>query len=228
MLQAEAYVSVQGVFDATAATYDAARRKLIPPFDRFYAAAVELLPAEATQVLELGAGTGLFSAALRQRMPGARLHLIDISEPMLAQARKRLREDGRVRLQVGDYSAVPLPSGQDVVASALSIHHLDHAAKCELFARICEALHPGGLFVNADQVAGPTGALEAEYVERWLEAVRAGGASEQQIEESLYRQREDRRASVEEQLLWLRQAGFADVDCWFKDGAFAVFAARRP
>ncbi len=215
------------MFDATAATYDPARRKLIPPFDRFYAAAVELLPTKAERVLELGAGTGLFSAFLRQRMPAARLYLIDVSEPMLAKARVRLQGDAWVTMEVRDYSVVPLPSGQDVVASALSIHHLEHEAKRELFARVFEALAPGGIFVNADQVAGPTEPLEAAYVARWLSAVRACGASEQQIVESMYRQREDRRAPVEDQLAWLRDAGFADVDCWFKDGSFAVFAARR-
>src|SRR5579875_2932862 len=101
-------MSVKAVFDATAATYDPARRKLIPCFDRFYAAAVELLPREAERVLELGAGTGLFSAFLRQRMPVARMHLVDVSEAMLEQARVRLAADERVTIEVGDYSGVGL------------------------------------------------------------------------------------------------------------------------
>ena len=64
-------MSVQAVFEATAGTYEGARRRLIPCFDRFYGAAVELLPSETSRVLELGAGTGLFSAMLRERMPRA-------------------------------------------------------------------------------------------------------------------------------------------------------------
>lgn len=221
-------MSVQTVFDATAATYDPARRKLIPCFDRFYAAAVELLPPDAERVLELGAGTGLFSAFLRERMPVAQMHLLDVSEAMLERARMRLAEDARVTIEAGDYSVVDLGAAWDVVASALSIHHLEHDAKRVLFARIFAALRPGGVFVNADQVAGADEQLERQYVERWLGAVRACGATETQVHESLYRQREDRRASVEAQLGWLREAGFAEVDCWFKDGSFAVFVARRP
>lgn len=220
-------MSVQAVFDATAATYDPARRKLIPCFDRFYAAAVELLPQDAGRVLELGAGTGLFSAFLRQRLPGAQMHLVDVSEAMLQQARVRLAADARVTMEAADYSKLELGAGWDVVASALSIHHLEHAAKRALFARVFGALQQGGVFVNADQVAGPDEALEAEYVQRWLTAVRACGATETQVEESLYRQCEDRRAPVEVQLQWLREAGFAEVDCWFKDGSFAVLVGRR-
>ena len=220
-------MSVQEVFNATAATYDPARRKLIPCFDRFHGAALELLPQDARRVLELGAGTGLFSTMLRERMPGAALHLVDVSEAMLAQARERLRGDARATFEAGDYRSMPLPTGLDVVASALSIHHLEHEAKQALFASVYAALRPGGVFVNADQVAGPTDGLEGGYVKRWLAAVRACGATETQIEESLYRQREDRRASVEAQLGWLRVAGFADVDCWFKDGSFAVFVAVK-
>jgi tRNA (cmo5U34)-methyltransferase len=37
----------------------------------------------------------------------------------------------------------------------------------------------------------------------------------------------DRWATVESQLAWLREAGFADADCLFKDHRFAVLVARR-
>jgi tRNA (cmo5U34)-methyltransferase len=37
----------------------------------------------------------------------------------------------------------------------------------------------------------------------------------------------DRCASVDDQLAWLRAAGF-DADCLFKDHRFAVLAAVRP
>jgi tRNA (cmo5U34)-methyltransferase len=37
----------------------------------------------------------------------------------------------------------------------------------------------------------------------------------------------DRCASVERHLEWLREAGFPDADCLFKDHRFAVIVARR-
>jgi tRNA (cmo5U34)-methyltransferase len=37
----------------------------------------------------------------------------------------------------------------------------------------------------------------------------------------------DRSATVETQLTWLREAGFGDVDCLYKDGMFAVIGASK-
>jgi tRNA (cmo5U34)-methyltransferase len=93
---------------------------------------------------------------------------------------------------------------------------------------ILEALKRGGLFVNADHIAGPTAELEEIYQLRWLADVRALGATEQQICDSLYRQQEDRRSPVAAQLKWMREAGFADVDCWYKYSSFAVLCGTRP
>src|ERR1700722_11910538 len=84
------------LFSAGAQGYDAVRRNLIPCFDGFYGSALEVIGdwagarASATlDVLDLGAGTGLFSAMVASRLPRARLHLIDASDAMLAQAGHR-------------------------------------------------------------------------------------------------------------------------------------------
>jgi tRNA (cmo5U34)-methyltransferase len=218
----------QEVFDITAPTYDADRARLIPCFDAFYRRTTDLIPSGATHILDLGAGTGLLSAFVRQWYPAAHIHLLDVSAPMLDRARQRLAGDTNVSYEVADYTSAALGSGYDAIVSALSIHHLDDASKKSLFARIFAALRPGGVFVNAEQVAGPTPALDELYKKLWLEQVREAGATPQQIADSLYRQQDDRCASVEDQLTWLRSAGFTDVDCWFKDNRFAVLAGTRP
>lgn len=217
----------QTVFDVTASTYDKDRAKLIPAHDRFYGWAVGLIPADAQRILDLGAGSGVLTAFVRQGFPAARIHLLDFSAPMLDLAKKRLGEDTGLTYEVGDYTRVTLPEGLDAIVSALSIHHLDDADKPGLFARAYEALRPGGVFVNADQVLGPTPELEARYKALWLAQVRENGATEQQISDSLYRQQEDRCATVSQQLQWMREAGFADADCWFKDNRFAVMAGTK-
>ncbi|HVG27377.1 MAG TPA: methyltransferase domain-containing protein [Acidobacteriaceae bacterium] len=216
----------QAVFDATARTYDENRARLIPCYQRFYAAAVELIPEGTRHVVDLGAGTGLLSVWVRERLPEARLELIDSSGLMLEKARERFAGDARVSFELRDYARTAIP-GCDAVVSALSIHHLEDEEKRALFGRAYEALAPGGVFINADQVLGPTAGLEEQYKQRWLAEVRELGATEQQVKDSLLRQEEDRCASVEDQVLWMREAGFADADCWFKDGRFAVMAGTR-
>jgi tRNA (cmo5U34)-methyltransferase len=218
----------QEVFDATASTYDKDRSRLIPGCDTFYRWAVDLIPARAGRILDLGAGSGLMTVLLRNRFPAAQLHLVDFSGPMLELARKRLGDAPGTTYEQADYVTAALPQQLDAVVSSLSIHHLDDADKRRLFSKIHAALAPSGVFVLAEQVAGPTPALEERYKALWLEQVRARGATAEQIEASLYRQREDRCASVEEQLRWLREAGFEDADCWYKENRIAVLAGTRP
>jgi tRNA (cmo5U34)-methyltransferase len=220
--------ATQEIFDITAATYDADRAKLIPCYDAFYRRTTDLIPAGAKNILDLGAGTGLLSAFVRQWYPEAHIHLLDVSAPMLDRARIRLADDANVSYEVADYATSDLGGPYDAVVSALSIHHLEHATKRALFDKIFSALRPGGVFVNAEQVAGPTAALDELYKKLWLEQVREAGATADQIADSLYRQQDDRCASTEDQLDWLREAGFTDVDCWFKDNRFAVLAGTRP
>ncbi len=220
--------TTQTIFDITAATYDADRARLIPCYDAFYRRTTDLIPGGAKHVLDLGAGTGLLSAFVRSWYPDAHIHLIDVSAPMLERARVRLAADTNVSFEVADYATVPLGENYDAIVSALSIHHLDHPAKKALFAKIFAALRPGGVFVNAEQVAGPTPALNDFYQKLWLQQVREAQATPAQIADSLYRQQDDHCASVEEQLHWMREAGFSDADCWFKDNRFAVLAGSRP
>ena len=217
-------------FDAHAAQYDALRRRLVPSYDRFYGSAVDALglatrPIE--RVLDLGAGTGLMSAHVLDAHPAATLTLLDGSAAMLERARTLLGE-AIDAVRVGDL-ADPLPHGPfDAVVSGLAIHHLDDAGKASLYARAHDALAPGGVFVNAEQIAGATDAVDAIQV-RWHEAAaRAAGATDREWEDARERMRHDRCAPLEPQLRWLRDAGFADVDCVFRDGRMAVLVGRRP
>jgi tRNA (cmo5U34)-methyltransferase len=228
MLFSMATNNSRAVFDATAATYDRDRMKLIPGHEAFYAAALELIPADATNIVELGAGSGLFSAMLRAAFPNAYLTLIDFSANMLALARNRLGNDSHIIFSLADYTAEPLPANSDAIVSALSIHHLEDERKHALLKPIFTALRPGGVFINADHIAGPTLELEEIYQQRWLSEVRALGATEQQIADSLFRQQEDRRTPITTQLAWLRDAGFTGVDCWYKHSSFAVMSGARP
>jgi tRNA (cmo5U34)-methyltransferase len=218
----------RAVFDATAATYDRDRMKLIPGHEEFYAAALELIPTDSTRLVELGAGSGLFSTMLRAAFPEAQLTLIDFSEKMLELAKARLGDDAQVTFTLADYTIETLPRDCDAIVTSLSIHHLEDERKRSLLPRILAALRRGGVFVNADHIAGPTAELEEIYQLRWLADVRALGATEQQISDSLYRQQEDRRTPVAAQLAWMREAGFADVDCWYKYSSFAVMYGARP
>lgn len=216
----------QQVFNHTASTYDHDRAKLVPAFDRVYSRTLELIPAGAKTIVDLGAGSGLLTIMLRDRFPNANIHLIDFSPAMLELAKQRLGESPNLTYHQADYTTAPLPESCAII-STFSIHHLDDPEKQSIYRRCYEALKPRGVFVNADHIAGPTPAMEAIYQQRWLDESRALGATDQQIADSLYRQKEDRRTPIEPQLQWLREAGFENADVWFKESSFAVMTGTK-
>ena len=223
--------NVGAVFDKSARIYDRARRQLVPCFDELYGAAVESVPfpPEAPlRVLDLGAGTGLLTLFLAERYRRARFTLVDASPAMLEGARDRFpAEPERFAIVVANYARDLPPGPFDAVVSALSIHHLEDEEKRALFAGVHERLAPGGVFVDADIVRGPTRELEEDYQAAWLRQVRERGVSEEDLRAAYERQSADRLSPLDDQLGWLRDAGFVHVDCWYKSWGFAVFGGRR-
>ncbi|MFY9608621.1 MAG: class I SAM-dependent methyltransferase [Blastocatellia bacterium] len=75
-----------------------------------------------TRILDLGCGTGRFSAALAVRF-GAEVVGIDPSAKMLERARRK-KGDGRVQYQLGRAEAIPLLSHSvDMIFISMSLHH---------------------------------------------------------------------------------------------------------
>jgi tRNA (cmo5U34)-methyltransferase len=224
-------VNIQQAFDAAAADYDQLRRILIPCFDDFYKTAVEVIPFNRTaplKVLDLGAGTGLYSGRVQAVFPNAEFTLLDLAIEMLEKAKTRFRQMGKSpKILIGDYVETDWEYPYDLIISGLSIHHLSNSDKERLYQRIYKALKPGGVFVNADQVLGKTPKLEKHYRQHWLDSVRDLRISEEQLKAALKRMEYDRMATLDAQLSWLEAAGFQDVDCWYKNFSFAVFGGHR-
>jgi tRNA (cmo5U34)-methyltransferase len=166
------------------------------------------------------------ASAVRAAVPGAGHTLLDGSADMLEAAHRRLGD--RVRLVAADLTD-PLPAGPfDAVVSALAVHHLDDAAKRQLFGRILGVLMPGGIFVNAEQIAGPTPWHERQYADVHERDARRAGSDDVEWGGALQRMAHDRCATLDNQLLWLREVGFERVDVAYKRYRFAVFAGFAP
>jgi tRNA (cmo5U34)-methyltransferase len=223
--------TIKTAFDVSANTYDRARRQLIPCFDDFYGTVVALIPNapdDRFRALDLGAGTGLLSLFISQQFPQARITLMDLSDAMLAKARERFSgAPDRFEFVIADYSE-RLSGKFDVVVSALSIHHLPGDQKARLFRAICAVLPHGGLFINADQVLGCSPEIEAAYRETWIRQVKENGVSDADLSAALERMKEDKMSPLDDQLAWLKEAGFEAVNCWYKNYSFAVFSGRKP
>ncbi len=161
---------VKESFDAISSGYDEQRKWIIPDIQGFYRAAVRAaaVTEKSPAILDIGAGTGLFSMLLRETYPGATITLLDISEKMLGIAKQRFAGREDVHFIAADYRHEEPGGPFDAVCSALSIHHLETAEKRDLYGKIFNALKPGGVFVNADQVEGETPGLQKRNLACWM------------------------------------------------------------
>lgn len=223
---------VAAAFEASAAGYDDSRRRLLPELDAFYGMVVDLVRMQAPNagsILDLGAGTGLLSAMVAEAAPQAEITLADISPAQLGFARARFADMGRaIRIITGDFCAMPLGGPYDAVISSLAIHHVEDDEKRRLFDKIFKALAPGGVFINAEQVAGPNAGITAAYHAYWTAKSREAGATDADFAETETSMEHDRCATLDDQLGWLKAIGFADVDCWYKSGFLVVYCGTRP
>jgi len=217
---------------AGADSYDRERRKLVPCFDDFYRTALELLPFasdDRLEVLDLGAGSGLLSSLIAQAFPKARLTLFDVTPEMLMIARVRLKPLGkRVRFVTADFAAAAPSKAYDAVVSALAVYYLPDGGKRHLFADIFKYLTPGGVFINADQVAGETAAIDRRARQMWTKRVRELKVAERNLNAELERMKQNLPATVGQQLAWLRECGFVEVSCAYRNLIFAVLSGTKP
>ncbi len=225
-------MTIDKAFNKSADYYDDWIKKALPGCDEMFAAAVDSIPfsiSESIKVLDLGAGTGLFSWYVLERFQKADFVLLDIADKMLDIARERFAKyQQQFKYIVSDYKNLGLKTEFDLIISSLSIHHLEDTDKQSLFTRVYENLKPKGVFINIDQIKGPSEFFQTLYWSNWLEKVRQTNATEDQIQQSIKRRTEfDIDSTLADQLLWLQNSGYTDVDCLYKNFFVGVFFAQK-
>jgi trans-aconitate methyltransferase len=209
--------------------YDARIRTFVPEYEVLLdaaAAALDALTARRPHVVELGIGSGALAARCLARRPGARLTGIDSDAGILEQAARRLRPyGGRVTLLSGDFSTMPLPPCDAMVAS-LSLHHLHtRAAKTRVYRRAVAALRTGGLLVNADAALADDPRLRRRLQDAWRAHLRQHYSAGETAAYFRAWSREDVYFTLNEELAMMRAVG-ATAEVIWRVGGFAVLAAR--
>ena len=225
-------MAIDEAFNNTVQYYDDWIRKAVPGYSDLFAIAKELIPFASTDsidVLDLGAGTGLFSQQVLEKCPKGRFVLYDLAGKMLDVARERFRAaPDRFRYVTADYRSLADAGSFDLVISSLSIHHLDDREKKDLFRQVFEVLRKPGVFINIDLIKGPTPYLEEFYCSDWYEKMRRAGAADEEVRAGIERRLAyDQDALMEDQLRWLREAGFIDVDCVYRNYKMGLFLGMK-
>ncbi len=225
-------MSIEHAFNMSIEYYDDWMKKALPNYYDIFKTAQDLLPFDKVSpinVLDLGAGTGIFSKHVFEKYPNANFVLYDLADKMLEVAKDRFKHNQhQFEFVIGDYRNIQGAKKFDLVISSLSIHHLTNDEKRTLFRSINHILLNQGIFINIDQIRGETNYLADLYWNHWLEQVRMVEPSDQRVQESINRRKEfDIDATMLEQLQWLKEAGFVNVDCVYKNFFVGVFLAIK-
>ncbi len=208
-------------FDARADGYDAHMRRTVQSFEAFYRAVAEPIVETAcpVEILDIGCGTGLELDAIFQKAPRAEVTCMDLSANMLAElARKHAAFAGQIKLVQGSYLFEPFGEGRfDYAVSTMTVHHLLHEAKRDLYRRIRESLKAEGIYIEGDYVVSPE--EERQYLGEYPVQVRLAGATSDGSHHI------DIPFSVDTQTRLLTEAGFSRVEVVWHEGAAAVMVA---
>lgn len=229
MEKVEQRAEVKKKFNENANQYDRQREKLIPCFQDFYSIPVSVMETakESPTILDIGAGTGLFSSFVLEKFPKANITLIDLSEKMLEVSKKRFKDNNNITYIIDDYTTHQFDTKFDIVISSLSIHHLTDAEKRKLYQKIFSLLNNDGVLLNADQVLGHTPSIESIYKNDWKYKVENSGLAIDEIYSAFERTKLDKMSTLVDQLNWLKESGFSDVDCLYKYYNFVVLYGKK-
>jgi tRNA (cmo5U34)-methyltransferase len=222
-------------------------RYFVPAREQQMCIIVDLLRGlpPSSRVLELCCGEGLMAELLLEELPGLNYLGLDGSELMLEKAQQRLSCFGdRIQLKsfdLADQSWRRLDHPVQSVVSSLAIHHLDGEGKQQLFHDVYTLLMVGGTFIIADMVEPTTDVGRKVAAKAWDEVVRQRSMELDGSTEGLdFFQREgwntyryldpddiDHPSPLFDQLRWLEQAGFVDIDLHFMQAGHALFSGWK-
>ena len=243
-------------FMTMAECYDAVASYLVPKYDFLQDEMIALLFADGRGdrlVVDLGAGSGILLEKILSRFPSSRGVWVDASDGFRAVAATRLAAfGGRVRFvrsRLEEPWERTVGEQPDAICSMSAIHHLASEQKQRLYARCHDMLVPGGWLFNIDEMSTM---YEDAYLQTLRYWVRHVDRERVAVPEHLvdhaeawcerfdnwkHRNIENRgQPKVEgddihegyvEQMRWLRDAGFVDVDLFVKFQLWSVIGGRK-
>lgn len=219
---------VKTAFNNAADNYDTNRKEIIPHMDVYYQTAVELTKKfNNPSILDLGAGTGILTELLHQSHPQSRITLVDMSANMLDKAKNKFNNIDNFTYIEDNYLTMDFKDNYDIIISSLSIHHLNDKEKYTLYKRIYQHLNNHGVFINADEVIAPTDTLEKLYVEKETTHLLKQDLTNDEKDEILYRRTLDTPSTLKDNLTWLDDIGYENVDVIYKYYRYFVLYGQK-
>ena len=167
ILEKDKSEKVQGVFSSVASKYDVMNDVMSLGIHRVWKDAMMdwLAPIRGQALLDVAGGTGDISFRFLQRASGANATVLDLTEPMLAEGRKRAETvgiSGQLEWVVGDAMALPFEDDSfDVYTISFGIRNVTDPQKA--LSEAYRVLKPGGRIMVLEFSHIPNNVLQWFY-----------------------------------------------------------------
>src|SRR5258708_18193743 len=159
LLRGERFAHMDGPPDAREAVYSGVVSKLALVYAHGARQLAVALPGRPAHILDVGAGSGIWSLAMAQRHPATRVTALDV--PTVLQTFRIQAEhmglSDRIGMLPGNFHSVTIPEDRFdriILANVLHLEPPDQAAA--LIGRVATRLLPGGDLVIVDMLGDGT------------------------------------------------------------------------
>lgn len=195
------------------------------------------------RILDIGAGYGALAVAVLNERPYATAVCLDASEAMLKLGKERnahlMDRMSFIQASLETPDWVSSVDGKfDAVISARALHHFtENQRRRFIFKEVFGLIREGGCFINADNVRAPTKELTERYrsaregyLDRFIRRSSDGKTNLAEVRAatpSSYHGPHN-NGYLDEELAWLKEVGFVDVDCFWKFATMVVYGGFKP
>jgi tRNA (cmo5U34)-methyltransferase len=204
--------------------YDTKISAVLPYYRSFHEETINLvrsLPDKPKVWMDTGCGTGILIAKAIEYFPDTKFLMLDPSEGMLQQARKKLSLSSYERLELLKASPTQefsqeLEERPDVITAIQCHHYLDHENRARAVKVCYELLIDDGIFITFENIRPLTEEGISIGKRYWGEFQSTHGRSEEEREKHLDRfGTEYFPITIEEHLKLLRETGFRTVELFW-------------
>ena len=219
-------------FEAEAHEFDNIIVKIIPYYDQMIQALIDSIQFDTfnkIRIIDLGCGTGTIAKRLADKFPNSKIVCLDIASKMIEIAKYKLQDHNNTEFIVGDFSKIDFHEQFDVVVSSLALHHIQtDNEKKEFYSKIYTILTNSGQFINADVVLATTDYQQAINMSRWIDYMNKSVPMEEILNKWIPGHKtEDRPSKLMDQLKWLEDIGFKNIDVLWKYYNFSVYGGMK-
>lgn len=210
--------------------YDNSIIKFVPKYNEMLDAIINSLPNTENKlsILDIGCGTGNLTQKLLNKYIDSQITAIDISEAMIEAAKSKVNHSN-IEFIVQDALEYEFKENYDIIVSTLTFQNFPNDAfKKKYYQNIYNSLNINGIFATGNIMLASNKELQEVYLKKWKEFMLLN-LKKETIDDEVFKnyKEKDHPSKTLDEIDWLIQIGFKDVDIIWKYYNFAVYFGMK-